>query len=228
MNVSNPNIRQSIKLTQGGTGGKNGRIQSAVNTAHSTAYGGGARLLPGGQFPQLHAGGYASSSAGLNVSHDASATTGAHAPNLRPPRPAGARTIPNERDTKSADIKTRSQPQGAFAQREPSVEQINNFLSQGAPLPMDLSMHEDQRQLYRFASPHGQRPNTSIPHANRNLMQGSNDALGNMIPAPALYNHQAYSRKSFRIRGQTEQEMMKLNASASNKDIAMIDFNNGK
>lgn len=45
------------------------------------------------------------------------------------------------------------------------------------------------------------------------------------IAPHALYNHHAYSKKSFRIRGQAEQEYMKMQSS-SNKDMAIIDFNN--
>ena len=44
----------------------------------------------------------------------------------------------------------------------------------------------------------------------------------------ALQTHQAASKKSFRIRGQVERDHMKLMGSTSQKDIGMINFNNGK
>jgi hypothetical protein len=49
----------------------------------------------------------------------------------------------------------------------------------------------------------------------------------NQLAPHALFNHQAASKKSFRIRGQQEQEMMKNQANSS-KDIGIMDFNNGK
>lgn len=37
--------------------------------------------------------------------------------------------------------------------------------------------------------------------------------------APALFNHQAASKKSFRIRGQAEKDMMKRQASANPNEM---------
>jgi len=53
-------------------------------------------------------------------------------------------------------------------------------------------------------------------------------AAQSQVAPHALFNHQAASKKSFRIRTEAEQEMMKREASASVKDIGMMDFNNGK
>jgi len=44
----------------------------------------------------------------------------------------------------------------------------------------------------------------------------------------ALFNHQAASKKSFRIRPQAEQEILKNQQSYSSKDMGITDFNNGK
>ena len=96
----------------------------------------------------------------------------------------------------------------------------------GAQAGLDLSMDEQ----YQRHGAHGGRPTTGVPMGYRGLM-GSREAplMQGQVPAPhALYNHHAYSKKSFRIRGQAEQELMKMQFSSSNKDMAIIDFNNGR
>ena len=96
----------------------------------------------------------------------------------------------------------------------------------GAQAGLDLSMDEQ----YQRHGAHGGRPTTGVPMGYRGLM-GSRETplIQGQAPAPhALYNHHAYSKKSFRIRGQAEQELMKMQFSSSNKDMAIIDFNNGR
>jgi len=70
------------------------------------------------------------------------------------------------------------------------------------------------------------RPTTGYPPNYRGPMSATNIHHNQLAPH-ALYNHQAASKKSFRIRGQAEQELMKNQANSS-KDIGIMDFNNGK
>ena len=73
----------------------------------------------------------------------------------------------------------------------------------GLQAPLDLSVDEQQ---YRLAAQGGNRPTTGGPMGYRGLT-GSRDTpliQGQVPPPHALYNHQAYSKKSFRIRGQAE------------------------
>ena len=70
-----------------------------------------------------------------------------------------------------------------------------------------------------------QRPTTGIPNGYRGPLSASNIHEG--LAPHALFNHQAASKKSFRIRPQKEQELLKNQQSLSSKDIG-TDFNNGK
>lgn len=68
-----------------------------------------------------------------------------------------------------------------------------------------------------------QRPTTGIPNGYRGPLSASNIHEG--LAPHALFNHQAASKKSFRIRPQKEQELLKNQQSLSSKDIG-TDFNN--
>lgn len=112
------------------------------------------------------------------------------------------RTISGDGDSKSVDGPLRH-TQGSVPNQLGSAELGSGTLAaaMAAQAGLDLSMDE-QRQ--RHGTQGGQRPTTSVPMGYRGLM-GSRDAplMPGQVPH-ALYNHQAYSKKSFRIRGQAE------------------------
>jgi hypothetical protein len=70
------------------------------------------------------------------------------------------------------------------------------------------------------------RPTTGFPPNYRGPMSATNIHYTNQLAPHALVGHQAASKKSFRIRGQAEQEMIKNHNSS--KEIGIMDFNNGK
>ena len=76
----------------------------------------------------------------------------------------------------------------------------------GAQIGLDLSMDEQ----YQRHGAHGGRPTTGVPMGYRGLL-GSREAplMQGQVPAPhALYNHHAYSKKSFRIRASCARKQM--------------------
>ena len=78
---------------------------------------------------------------------------------------------------------------------------------------------------YNLKNIHQQRPTTCIPG------KGGPQISPNFTAGPhALFNHQrqAASKKSFRIRGEKEKELMKRQASQVNQRNDFGDFNNGK
>ena len=70
------------------------------------------------------------------------------------------------------------------------------------------------------------RPTTGFPPNYRGPMSATNIHYTNQLAPHALVGNQAASKKSFRIRGQAEQEMIKNHNSS--KEIGIMDFNNGK